>query len=309
MDLTQRVKQLALDQQIDFVRIAPVERFEHAPEGHKPTDLLEGAQSVIVVGMRLLEGVRRANILGHEKPEVRHALYSYLWFGYGNINLHFLDRTSHLIARLLEREGHVSVPIVASGVDDNIKYMGALSNRHAAVCAGVGQFGWNTLCVTDIAGPRQRFGSVITTAKLEPDPLYEGPQICDVDKCKSIGKEKYGVAQPICVKVCPMNALSEDNSVSLTIGNKTFTYARLDKRRCVWAGMGLHKDAGALRHVEPPEVIDAEAIAWGRSQRHPGQVLEMMVVGRSHYCGRCITHCPIALVPISSKGAPHSPPT
>lgn len=293
MNLTQRVKQLAFDQQMDFCRIAPVERFNNAPEGHKPTDLLDGARSVISIGMMVSEGVRRASIKGHENPELRHALYSYLWFGYGQINLHHLDRTSHFITRLLEREGYVSLPIVSSGVDDNIKYMGALSNRHAAVAAGVGQFGWNTLCVTNENGPRQRFGSVITTAELEPDPLYEGSQICDIEKCKSICQEKYGVAQPICVKICPMDALSEDKSVSLTIGDKTFTYAKLDKRRCVWAGMGLHKDAGALKHVPAPEVIDSEAIAWGRSQRHPGQALEMMVVGRAHYCGKCITYCPI----------------
>lgn len=293
MNLTERVKQLALDQQIDFVRIAPVERFVNAPVGHRPTDLLKDARSVISIGMRVLEGVRQANILGHENRELRHALYSYLWFGYGNINLHFLDRTSHLVARLLEREGYVSMPIVASGVDDSLKYMGAISNRHAAVAAGVGDFGWNTLCVTDVAGPRQRFGSVITTARLEPDPLYDGPPLCDIDKCKSIAKERYGVDQPICVKICPMNALSENDSTSLVIEDKIFRYARIDKRRCVWAGMGLHKDAGALRHVEPPAVIDTEAIAHGRTQRHPGQVHEMVVIGRSHYCGKCITYCPI----------------
>ncbi len=293
MTLTEMVKKLALDQHIDFVRIAPVERFAQAPAGHRPTDLLEGAVSVVSIGMKLLEGIRRANVLGHEDHDMRHALYSYLWFGYGNINLHFLDRTSHLIARLLEREGYPSLPIVASGVDDNIKYMGALSNRHAAVAAGTGQFAWNTLCVTEENGPRQRFGSIITTAPLEPDPMHAGTPLCDLEWCKALCKEKYGVAQPICVKICPMNALSEDKSVSLTIGDQTYSYARLDKRRCVWAGMGLHKDAGALKHVEPPEVIDSEALAWGRSQKHPGQNLEMMVIGRSHMCGKCITYCPI----------------
>ncbi len=293
MNLTQAVKQLALDQQLDFVRIAPVERFAHAPEGHKPTDLLAGAQTVVSIGMRLLEGIRRANILGHENPEVRHALYSYLWFGYGNINLHFLDRTSHLIARLLEREGYPSMPIVASGVEDNIRYMGALSNRHAAVAAGQGQFAWNTLCVTDGSGPRQRFASVITTAPLEPDPMHTGAQLCDLEKCKALCEEKYGVRQPICVKICPMKALSEEDSVSLQIGDQTYSYARLDKRRCVWASLGTHRDAGALKHVEAPEVIDAKAIEWGRSQRHPGHALEMMVIGRAHICGKCITYCPI----------------
>ena len=71
MNLTQAVKQLAMDQQLDFVRIAPVERFWQAPEGHKPTDLLKGAQSVVSIGMRLLEGLRlRVKDVDFERREI-----------------------------------------------------------------------------------------------------------------------------------------------------------------------------------------------------------------------------------------------
>ncbi len=292
MNLTQAVKQLALEQQLDFVRIAPVERFENAPKGHRPTDLLDDAQSVIVLGMRIAEGVRRANLKAHETG-LRQALWSYMWFGYGQINLHFLDRTSQLLTRLLEKEGHVAMPIVASGVEDNIKYVGALSNRHAAVAAGVGEFGLNTLCVTRENGPRQRFGSVITTARLDPDPMYQGPPICDVDKCKAYCKEKYGVSKPVCVHVCPVEALSEEPGPSLTIENRKFSYARLHKWRCVWASGTLHEEGGKMKALPPPDVINAEVVAKGRAQMPLSYQMEYMVIGRGHRCGQCITCCPI----------------
>lgn len=305
MNLTKRIKQLAYDQQMDFVRITPAERLAHAPPGHRPTDLLRGAKSVIVLGMRISEGIREANILAHETGR-REPLWSYMWFGYGQINLHFLDRTSHLITRLLEKEGYTSLPIVASGVDDAVGYRGALSNRHAAVAAGIGEFGWNTLCVTNENGPRQRFGSVITTAKLDPDPVYEGPPICDVEKCKSICLKKYGVAQQICVHVCPVKALSEDNGLSLTIENRNYTYARLHKWRCVWTSATLHEEGGVLKPRPVPDVIDSSTIARARAETPATETLELAVIGRGHRCGRCITYCPIVEMKKSKPSAPKS---
>jgi len=52
--------------------------------------------------------------------------------------MYFLDRASFLVNRLLEQEGYVSVPIVASGVEDTRNVIAAFSNRHAAVAAGLG---------------------------------------------------------------------------------------------------------------------------------------------------------------------------
>ena len=47
------------------------------------------------------------------------------------------------------------------------------SNRHAAVRAGLGEFGLNNVVVTPEYGPRVRFNSVITQAELEPSPLLK----------------------------------------------------------------------------------------------------------------------------------------
>ena len=55
----EEVKEFFRKRDIDFVGIAPVERFIHAPEGRRPTDLLPGAKSVIVIGMHILHAVGR----------------------------------------------------------------------------------------------------------------------------------------------------------------------------------------------------------------------------------------------------------
>jgi len=51
------VKNLAMDWGASLVGIAPVERFEGAPAGHGPLDLMPYAKSVIVAGVRIPDPV------------------------------------------------------------------------------------------------------------------------------------------------------------------------------------------------------------------------------------------------------------
>jgi epoxyqueuosine reductase QueG len=48
-----------------------------------------------------------------------------------------------------------------------------------------------SIVLTPEFGPRNRFGVILTTAEIEPDPMYDGPKLCDPTKCD------------ICVKSCP----------------------------------------------------------------------------------------------------------
>ena len=72
---------------------------------------------------------------------------------------------------------------------------GALSLRHCAVAAGLGQFGWHSIVLTPEFGPRNRFGAVLTTLKLKPDPMMSGKRLCDFEHCH------------VCEKVCPTGAI------------------------------------------------------------------------------------------------------
>ena len=54
---TQEVKAFTLQQGAHLVGIAPVSRFEGAPLGHHPVDLLPGARSVVVFAVRAPRGL------------------------------------------------------------------------------------------------------------------------------------------------------------------------------------------------------------------------------------------------------------
>ena len=60
--LTTQVKNFVLKElKADLVGIAPIERFEHAPPGYKPQDILPSAMSVIVFAFDSLESTMVSN--------------------------------------------------------------------------------------------------------------------------------------------------------------------------------------------------------------------------------------------------------
>ena len=294
MDLKQRVKELAFSNDLDYVGIAPVERFFNSPEDHKPDVLLPGARSVISMGKRISKGA----LISHSNyyhRRIRDYFFTYMWFGYGMINEHLLDVAALLITRLLEKEGYIAFPIMASGIEDLRVPIGAISHRHAAVAAGLGEFGWNNLFMTPDAGPRVRLVTVITTAELEPDPMYSGAPLCDKERCKrEFGKGKYYV----CAGACTMQVLdrSGEKYWEVEIEGRTYRYAQFDKFKSMWAALGLCKPALGKKAIPMPRgKIAVNEIVRAMTERDPGQSLEMLVTGRSNYCGRCLNECPVGM--------------
>jgi len=76
---------------MDYVGFAPVERFENAPEEHRPWDLLPGAKTVVSMSIKMFKGAQVAMIRGFNHPELRHVMFSYRWFAYGLSNLLFME--------------------------------------------------------------------------------------------------------------------------------------------------------------------------------------------------------------------------
>jgi epoxyqueuosine reductase QueG len=171
MDLTQTLTEMAKGAGASLTGVAPVERFAGAPRGHHPQDLLPGAQSVFIFGMRILDRVMEWPSLLRESefypPEIRIEALRTMFYrksGYDIIN------------------------------DQLMSYPAIFSQRHAAVRAGLGEFGLNNVVVTARYGPRIRWNSVITTVALAPSPLLSAKT------CEGIGCQK-------CVDECPAHAL------------------------------------------------------------------------------------------------------
>jgi epoxyqueuosine reductase len=196
MDLTQQVKDFVSELGASTVGVASIDRFDGAPRGHRPEDLLPKARSVVVFGIKLLDSVvgwdrlfRESEVYTSDELRISVAKnHFYARCGYDVINAcaeNFGLRT----ALFLEKSGHKSMYLPATYANharimEKIPgYLAPFSHRHAAVRAGLGEFGFSNLVVTPEFGPRVRFMSVITQAELEPDPLITD-KICLRDECR-----------------------------------------------------------------------------------------------------------------------------
>jgi epoxyqueuosine reductase QueG len=203
MELTMALADMAKDMGATLVGVAPPERFDGAPAAHHPADLLPGARAVMVFGIRILDRVMNWPELLKGSPfypETKRAealrLCLYEKSGYQIINDH-LNTIALRLATHLEELGHPSLffPTTNTGVPEEYAHVPAMfSHRHAAVRAGLGEFGLNNVVVTAKYGPRIRWNSVITAAPLIPSPLL-ATKTCDGLACRE------------CVRQCPGGAL------------------------------------------------------------------------------------------------------
>jgi epoxyqueuosine reductase QueG len=193
-DLTDELKAYALELGADTVGVTAAEDMMGAPEGHRPTDYLSEAASVVVWATKLIDGVV------DRMPESRKE-FTANNFEVDAINQDITFRT----AKFLEKAGHTSYPISyfrreykAMALYDLVKLFGAISVKHAAEAAGLGRIGRHSLLITPQFGPRHRMSAVITDAPLRPSKPLPA-KLCDPETC--------GYA---CAEVCPAGAIPKD---------------------------------------------------------------------------------------------------
>ena len=234
-----------------LVGVASVDRFDGAPTGHHPRDFVPGARAVVTFGVALLRQALywEGHLADSEFVPAEHRKdvlqnYFYRQTGYAMVN-DLLDMLALRLANLLESRGYRSLFFPATYgttaiwgfIKEKIpSKAGLFSQRHAAVRAGLGEFGLNNLVVTPEYGPRVRFNSVITEASLTPSPLleeklclggrcsiclencpgaislrsvfdpeavwYDTPVETDTDACVRLSGEHYCLGR--CLKVCPV---------------------------------------------------------------------------------------------------------
>ena len=161
-----------------------------------PEEWLPGAQSVISFFLPFTEAVRNSNRKygGWPSSEWQHARIE------GELAI---GQWKRYIASLLESEGDKA--LVPSD-DPRFQVWEPISSnwseRHAAFIAGLGTFGLSKGLITR-KGMSGRYGSIITTAKLEPDvrPYTDVYEYCT--KCGA------------CAVRCPANAIRTDVSPNL----------------------------------------------------------------------------------------------
>lgn len=176
------VKRIAAELGADLCGIASADRFVAAPTGHHPQDIFPGCRSVIV--------------LACEFP--REAL--------DVTSLDYTNARNAMAVKMDALAGQLADQLQALGINTFIKhsmgpcqwegdgrYRDTLSLKHAAVLAGLGKIGRNTLLINDRFGNMVWMSAVLVDANLAPDPLAA------YDACLP-GCRK-------CVQTCPVGAL------------------------------------------------------------------------------------------------------
>jgi epoxyqueuosine reductase len=233
---SQKIKKLAKDFGATLVGIASVDRFEGAPPGHGPLDLMPQARSVIVAGVRIPDPVVDYEEYHVKMKEMNPELgieasveNFYMQMGHYVEDM-MLNIIATKLANWLEiNHGLRSLPTpnashTGLGHPVMAAPMGFFSQRHAAVRAGLGEFGLSGLVITPQFGPRMRYVSVITEATLDPDPLLK-EKACMRGKCG-------GAKGPACQQKCSNKAISLRSGVNM---DKIFIDIpiALDRSKCI----------------------------------------------------------------------------
>ncbi|MGE5417927.1 MAG: epoxyqueuosine reductase [Acidobacteriota bacterium] len=194
--LRNQIKDNARNLGADLVGVASVDRFADAPNGFHPTDIMPQAKTVIVL----------AKAFPKEVLINKRRLTSYTNVFGGLVAR--LDSIALEIANYIEELGFRAYPVptddpYTSWDEENLHGRGDLSHRHAAVAAGLGILGKNTLLVTPQYGNRVYLTSIITNLEIEPDSLLEGglcPEECRIclDACPAGALDGTTVIQKLC---------------------------------------------------------------------------------------------------------------
>jgi epoxyqueuosine reductase QueG len=263
MTLKDRIKQAAYDLGADLVGVGSIDRCAHAPLMMSPQGLFPGAQSVIVMGIHHPDACIE---LGGERHPQEIGPYSIQYLMNSR-----LDEMSYRLATVIEQSGFGAIPIVSSNIwrynqykDLKAVFAPDVSHIYMAVVAGLADLGFNGLALSPEYGARNRFITVITDAKLDPDPLIPPGTVCD--GCM------------LCRKHCPAQALSKeiDGEKVVKIGEYEYRFPNKNLWRCSW---GEHFDLDL--DLEIPEVV-TEAVVLENVAKHGIRSGEM---------GQCLKFC------------------
>ena len=191
---TDKIKQVLFDMGADLCGVASLDRFNGAPEGFHPFDVLPSCKSVIVFAKRFPVGTL------HCKTTVPYTITR-------NILSNDLDMLSTQFCAIMEKNGIVAVPTgtISPTLYDlkTGRWRNIVSAKHCAVAAGLGRIGKNTLLVTPEYGNMVWLNAVLTNVELEPDkvssgsPCVEGCSIC-LDNCPSNALSDFQIDQEAC---------------------------------------------------------------------------------------------------------------
>ncbi len=247
----EEIKRVARDFGADKVGIASLDRWEGAPIQMDPRQIMPEAKSLIAMAFRVMRGSLR----GIEEGTF---FSNYSSMGYGGITYLYMPMVVINLAKYIEDYGYEAIPYghqsdwraIDNGGNTRQNYSRPVEPGRAApdvmvhlriagYLAGLGEIGYSKVFLTPEFGPRQRLGIVLTEAELEPDPIYDGPELCN--RCMA------------CANQCPGQAISKTKTVKVTLAGHEVEWAELDLEACNYAFRGAQvcEDGDDGGYMEP----------------------------------------------------------
>ncbi|MFC1858948.1 hypothetical protein ACFL9U_13115 [Thermodesulfobacteriota bacterium] len=225
--LEKHIKTIARENGAALVGLASRERLSDAPPSGDPGYLLPSAQSVISIAIpydqkALREFFSKTNwrSFNLDKKENTRLLYV--------ISDHLTDflKGEGFDAHAVDINNNFRPEPGVQDVSEIVTMIPDFSHRYGAVAAGLGRLGWSGNVMTPQYGSALLLGTVLTSARLESDPLLE-ENPCDC--CN------------MCVASCPVEMIYKKESVRVTVAGITDEIAKKRNNNCCWIGCdGYH---------------------------------------------------------------------
>ena len=284
------VKRAALEMGADAVGIGNIERWANAPLQMDPKQIMPECKSIIGMVFR----VERGSLRGIEEGTY---FSNYSAMGYGGITYLYMPMTVINLSKFIEDQGYEAIPMghqsdwravnntgeVRPGYSRPARPGQAcpdimLHLRIAAYLCGLGEIGFSKMFLSPQCGPRCRVGVVLTDVELEPDPIYDGPQLCN--RCMA------------CVRACPGQCFPTDKTVKVNLAGHEVEWSDLDMSKCNTAFRGA-VDTGVPQ--DDPYMPDTNFVpgSWSPFYHKPRNVYQ---TGQA-ICGSrgCTRACMISL--------------
>ena len=266
------IKEAALKAGADACGIAPMSRFDGAPDVMNPQFLFPEAKSCIGFVFRIPRGVQRGIEEGTQ-------FFQYPSMAYGGINEIFAPAVLYHVGKVIEDQGYEALVYRNTGARGIVSDMDGTSEntispeeqieddsenkkekkhhrsvqftrptregniapdlqfqfRIAAVACGLGEIGWSKMLLTPEFGPLERVTFIFTDGEFdEYDEMYNGEPLCR--KCGA------------CVRECPggcIPPIDSDKKVTVNLAGKILEWGDIDMWRCY----AFYTHAG--RHYNP----------------------------------------------------------
>lgn len=194
------IRKMILSLGADVCGFSDIDRFGNAPQGYKPTDIYPACKTVVVFGVALTKGLLQV------APRLV----------YGHFNHDVVSRVDAIAlnaAKKIEEEYQCNVVPIPSDSPyeywDEVKLegRGLISMKHAAVNAGLGSIGKNSLFLNRKYGNRLCIGAILIDKALPSDELSE--DIC-LPNCHK------------CIDACPVHAIQDGSTIQKLCREHTY---------------------------------------------------------------------------------------